>query len=127
MNIGIEIAPTSELIDKYIGVMKFTFTVTKWLSHQGEFDNFKILYFEDIVKDNKAVYKSVCDFLGLEANNLVFSQANSIGEVKELVEENGIPTINHIIEFSDEQVLTINQQIDELSEILNQDFSYWKR
>ena len=107
--------------------MKFPDTISRWIAHQNEFDNFKILYFEDIVKDNKAVYKSVCDFLGLEANNLVFSQANSIGEVKELVEENGIPTINHIIEFSDEQVLTINQQIDELSEILNQDFSYWKR
>lgn len=92
----------------------FANTVERWFSFKNKF---KVFVYDDLVEDKASYYKDVCEFIGLEPNNSTAKKINSIS----LYTDNYVP-----INFTDEQCMILNNNIDKLSSLLNRDFTHWK-
>jgi hypothetical protein len=100
-------------VDYLIDIFDFSNTVEKWLLFKNKF---KILVYDDLLKDSPNYYKEVCDFIGVESNNCIPEK-----NVNTIVTPEYKPII-----FTDEQTIQLNSHIDKLSDLIKRDFTHWK-
>jgi len=110
----------SDVLNFYIYRFSFANTVRRWLNFKNKF---KVFYYEDLVHNPNAFYNSVCEFIGIPFNSPIPEIVNDSEGLNKIHNKSNL---THFLFYPD-HILTVNREIDQLSEILGKDFSHWKR
>jgi hypothetical protein len=85
-------------------------TITKWRKFKKPFI---VLYYDDIVSDDAAFYRKVCNFLSIKDEPLTLS--HKVNETKYTI----------TTPISDSLISQINDQILQASDLLGRDLTHW--